>query len=163
VDCAALYRLPHKRHSRSKRTSSLSMSSKIPPSKITNVFEAIKDSSRLAELDISDSLGLADVISVRYTLIPSGNQHDYKVEEKKNLICYILTGDGQITKGDRTADLTSSDCFSFAPSETANSFTLVAGQSSMTVLVVSEILSDPNISSVGILNNKHVGLDLMHC
>jgi uncharacterized cupin superfamily protein len=139
------------------------MSSKIPPSKITNVFEAIKDSSGLTELDIGDSLGLADVISVRYTLIPSGNRHDYRAEEKKNLICYILTGDGQIKKGDRTANLTSNDCFSFAPSETANSFTLVAGQSPMAVLVVSDILSEPNISSVGFLNNKYVGLDLMHC
>jgi uncharacterized cupin superfamily protein len=138
------------------------MSSQVPPSKIANVFEAIKDSSGLADLDISDLLGLADVLSVRYTRIPSGDQHNYKVEEKKNLICYILTGDGQIKKGDRTADLTSSDCFSFAPSETANSFTLVA-ESSMTVLVISDILSDQRISSVGFPYNKHVGLCLMHC
>ena len=157
---ALLFTVCHTCTTHARTNLSPSMSN-IPPSKTANIFKATKDSSGPADLDVSDLLELAGVISVRYTQIPSGNRHNYKVEEKRNLICYILTGDGQIEKGDRTVNLTSSDCFSFASSETANSFTLAAGQSSMTALVVSDILPDQEVSSVGFL--IHVGLDLMTC
>jgi hypothetical protein len=50
-------------------------------------LEATKDSPGLAYLNICDSLGLAHVISVRYTQIPSGDLHKYRVKEKNKPIC----------------------------------------------------------------------------
>lgn len=124
------------------------MSTTIPPSKILNVLKSAKDTSSSFSVDISPSLGLEHIISTVYSQIPSGGLLETQVQEGKNLVCYILTGGGELKKGAQTAPLTPSDCFSFAASSTAQSFTLVAGQSPITALIVSDIHPAKQIATV---------------
>ena len=138
------------------------MSQAISPSKITNISESSNGTPGLADRVISDALGLADIISVRYTKIPSGYEQQYKVEEKKNLICYIINGCGQLKTGEQVAELNPTDCFSFPPLETESSFTLAAGQSPMDVLVVSDVQPDGTSSSVGFTNNTRIRSGVTH-
>lgn len=131
------------------------MSATIPPSKILNVLEAAKDASGSFNLDLASPLGLEGIVSAVYSRIPSGGLLETEVQEGKNLICYVLSGDGELKKGAQAAPLKPDDCFSFAASNAMQSFTLVAGQSPMTTLIVSDILPVEQAATVCSLSRPH--------
>ena len=104
----------------------------VPTPTVVNIFEDGKS------IDIATPFELAR-IQAQYIPLFYGKQHTSTVLPGANQICYIITGEGTLTKDGKSAPLRVDDCFSFAAvKDVERSYTVDAKESDMGLLVISD-------------------------
>ncbi|CAG7848158.1 SubName: Full=Uncharacterized protein {ECO:0000313/EMBL:CCA73815.1} [Serendipita indica DSM 11827] len=104
----------------------------VPTPKVVNIFEDGKP------IDIATPFDLAR-IQAQYIPLFQGKQFTSKVLPGVNQICYVITGEGSLTKDNKSAPLRVDDCFSFAAAkDVERTYTVDAKESDMGLLVISD-------------------------
>jgi uncharacterized cupin superfamily protein len=104
----------------------------VPTPKVVNVFDDGQPT------DIATPFDLAR-IQAQYIPLVHGKQFTSKVPPGVNHICYVITGEGSLTKDNKSAPLRVDDCFSFAAvNDLERSYTVDAKESDVGLLVISD-------------------------